>query len=108
MPRWRPLLFFLLWVVALSGCTRKTQVPRPVALKSQNIDAYVVLHSIDKALEDFAAFLKAVSAPPMTPKEIKAQLGMLVGDPELSGLDLKKPVLLTAAAQAGSDPFPTA
>ncbi len=107
MPRWRPLLFFLLWVVALSGCTRKTQAPRPVALKSQSIDAYVVLPSIDKALEDFAAFLKAVSAPPMTPKEIKAQLGMLVGDPELSGFDLKKPVLLTAAAQAGSDPFPS-
>ncbi len=97
----------------LSSCTSKgpdssASVPEPLAVDSDKVLAYVAIPSVDRVLRDVIAFADVVQPGAVNEKMLTAQIGAMVGDPELATLHRDKPlvVLVLKGATPGAAAVP--
>jgi hypothetical protein len=102
-------------VAALAGllaasCTREESpaaVPKPADPVSKEVVAYLAIPSLEKALKDISAVAEQFVPGKVTPETLKTQLGAVLNDPGLSGLELQKPIVICVfkASQPGAPPL---
>jgi hypothetical protein len=73
--------------------------------------AYAAVRGLDDALERAAEVAKRLDEPdaqPMTAAQLKAQLGAMLGDPQLAFLDASKPIVVAVLKTANPGAVPPA
>ena len=98
----------VVFVLSLWGCTGSdtSAVPVPLQLGGDGVAAYLVIPDIDAALQGVVDLTDVVRPGTLTSKELKMQVGTMLGDPELSNLRPKKPLLLVALNNAEGASIP--
>lgn len=104
-----PILAASFAVILGTSCTKKdgaAAVPKPTAPASKDVVAYIAIPSLDKAVKDVSAVAERFSPGQMTPETIKAQIGAMIGDPQLAGMEMQKPVVICVmkGTQPGEPP----
>ncbi len=99
----------VLFVLSLWGCTGNDSaaVPEPLQLGRADAAAYLVIPDLNAALQGVVDLTDAVKPGTMTLQQLRTQAGDMLGDPELSNLHPKKPVLLVALNDAEEESLPT-
>lgn len=100
--------------VALTGCTRGSSggnagVPDLLMPSNEDVLAYVAVPSLDVALRNVSDLIQRVAPPgqpPQTPEALKAQLGTMLGDPQLAALDSSRPIILAVLKPTQPGPIP--
>ncbi len=96
----------------LSSCTSRrpdssASVPRPLAIDSDQVLAYVAVPSLDGLLRDVIAFADVIQPGALNEQMMTAQIGAMVGDPELSTVHRDKPIaLLVLKGTTAGSPVP--
>jgi hypothetical protein len=108
----------LLTTCVLASCSRSPeggsppapgQVLAPVALNSDQVAGYIFIPDLDQAIRDVVRLADAVKPGSLTAEQLKSQIGGFLGDPGLTHLDSRRPILLLVQKpQAAGAPPPLA
>lgn len=70
------------------------KIPKPFDVGSDSVLGYIMVPSLDATLGHVETMAAAFAPGQTQPGMLKQQLGTMVGDPDMSGLDGSKPILL--------------